>query len=76
MNPLRKALKKKIRKISQLKPDWNGLSASGGREYPIESARKLLEAIPNENLGGLDIFPTQRETVQFEVDELGIYVQR
>ena len=68
MNRAFLSLRAKIGEFGALKKDWNGYGAPPIPPEVLDAANWLLLQLrmANRNLDGWEVFPTARETVQFE----------
>ena len=62
------ALQEKINQFGLLKRDWNGYDAAPIPSSVLDDAKLFLQSLRDGNidLNGWEVFPTARETIQFE----------
>ena len=65
---MRDDIAKKLNQFKGLQKDWNGYDAEPLPERVIDAALLFLEKLreSNQNIDGWEVFPTARQTVQFE----------
>lgn len=65
---MRDDIAKKLNQFKGLQKDWNGYDAEPLPEHVIDAALLFLEKLreSNQNIDGWEVFPTARQTVQFE----------
>lgn len=70
-------LKNKINEFKSLEKDWNGYDANPVPTAVVEAALLFLEKLleSKQNLDGWEVFPTARETIQFEKNIGDDYVE-
>lgn len=68
MNKRFLALEEKLNQFGLLKRDWNGYDAAPIPLAALDAAKMFLQSLRNGNidLNGWEVFPTARESVQFE----------
>lgn len=61
-------LQEKINQFGLLKRDWNGYDAAPIPSTALDDAKLFLQSLRSSNidLNGWEVFPTARETIQFE----------
>lgn len=71
------ALEEKLNQFKTLKKDWNGYDADPIPLPVLDAAKTFLQSLRagNVDLNGWEVFPTARETVQFEKTVGNDYVE-
>lgn len=61
-------MEEKLNQLGLLKRDWNGYGAVPIPLAVLDAAKMFLQSLKNSNidLNGWEVFPTARESVQFE----------
>ena len=70
-------LQEKINQFGLLKRDWNGYDAAPIPSTALDDAKLFLQSLRSSNidLNGWEVFPTARETIQFEKTVCENYIE-